>query len=70
MIRGIITEETRDILLSLADYMCGLVTDLNSMNFELFIKKREEYISMLDSLVNEKDYYDFDAPTYGAITQD
>lgn len=49
-VQGSITEETRDLLKSLVDDMCGLAIDINSFNYEQLIKARETYINYLEEL--------------------
>lgn len=49
-IREVISKETSDTLRTMADDMCGLVSNLNSQNYEMFIKTRDSYVSKLNNL--------------------
>jgi hypothetical protein len=57
MFSGKITECTRDQLKEAVDTLCGLMSELNSMNYDLFIKKREELIENIDKMVQPTPSY-------------
>lgn len=54
---GIISNDTKLMLVDLCDYMCGLATDLNSINFDLLLRKREEFLHILNIMVDDNDTY-------------
>lgn len=49
-IKEVISKETCEALRSMADDMCGLVSNLNSQNYETFIRTRDSYVKRLNNL--------------------
>lgn len=56
-IKEVISKETSEDLQAMVDDMCGLVSNLNSHNYDMFIKTRESYINRLRNLTIYRDRY-------------